>query len=198
MGVHERHVVFEPLRIVHEDFHALTGVEVLDLHDGFVATGVPQWVVVHLDESVDVVHIALGVLDPVDVIQLPLLEVTCFIVGDEVAKCRCLLVVFSVLRRLIQPEYHLLQGFSVQTSNAVSLLFDFTRRVLDQSGIQAVLHRRSSAFFDNARQVGLGFLCAHVRRVKVHSRSLHQSLGGILFYLLRFDRWIEDDRHQFV
>ena len=168
------------------------------MNNGFVAAGVPQWVVVHLDKSVDVVHIALGVLDPVNVVQLPLLEVTRFVVGDEVAKRSGLLVVFSVLRRLIQPEHHLLQGFSVQTSHAVSLLFDFTSRVLDQSGIQAVLHRRSGAFFNNARQVGLGFLCAHVRCVKVHSRSLHQTLGCILFHFLRFHCWIEDDGHQLI
>ena len=96
MGVHKRHVVFEPLRIVHKDFHALAGVEILDLNNGFIAAGVTQWVVVHLNKSVDVVHIALGVLDPVDVVQLPLLEVTRFVVGDEVAKRSGLLVVFSV------------------------------------------------------------------------------------------------------
>ena len=38
---HEWHVVFEPLGIIHQDFHALACIKVLDLNHGFVASRVP-------------------------------------------------------------------------------------------------------------------------------------------------------------
>ena len=68
--IHEWHVILKPLGAVHERGHAGAGVEVFDFDDGLVAAGVPERVVVDLHKAVDVVHIAFGVLDPVDVVKL--------------------------------------------------------------------------------------------------------------------------------
>ena len=94
--IHERHVVLEPLGVVHHDGHALGCLEVLDLYHGLIAARVAQRIVVHFNEAIDVVDVAFGVLDPVDVVEAPLLEVSGAVVIHQMTECGGLLVVLSI------------------------------------------------------------------------------------------------------
>ena len=195
--VHERHVVLKPLGVLHQRGHPCAGVEVLDLHDGLVAAGVPERVVVHLHKSVDVIHIALGVLHPVDVVQAPLFEVACFVVRHEVAQRRSLLVVFRVLNGFVEPLHNFGNALAVEASHFVNVLKHLTVCVFFQTAVQPVLHRAAAALVHNALEIGFGLLCGHVGGVKVDGGTFHQPLAAVLLHFLGLHRGVEHHRTQF-
>ena len=197
MCIHEGHVVFEPLRAVHERRHAGTRVEVLDLHDGFVAAGVAEGVVVHLHKPVDVVDIPFRVLHPVDVVQAPLLEVSRLVVGHEVPQRRGLLVVFRVLNGFVQPFDDLGNAFAVEAVQLVDVFKHLSFSVLFETAVQPILHGAAVFFVRNGLEVRLGLLRGHVGCVEVHGRTFHKAFGAVLFHLLGFHRRVKHDAAQF-
>ena len=106
----EGHVVLKPLGVVHQHLHALTGIKILDLNHCLITSRVTQRVIVNLNEAIDVIHISLGILHPIDVIELPFHQIAGLIVCNQIPQSRCLLVIFSILRCLIQPKDDLFNG----------------------------------------------------------------------------------------
>ena len=194
--LHEGHVVFEPLGVVHQGGHARAGIKVLDFHHRFIAPSVPERVVVDLDEAIDVIHIALRVLDPVDVVQAPLLQIARFVVGHQIAQGRGLLFILGIFASLHEPTDDLFDALSVKTVQLVDILHHFSLLVFLQTAVQAILHRTAVVAVGNALEVGFGLFCGNVRSVKIDCRTLHQSLGPILLDLLGLHCGVEDDRPQ--
>ena len=195
---HEGHVVLEPLGVVHQGGHACAGVKVFDLHHRFIAPGVSERIVVDLDEAIDVIHIALGVLDPVDVVQAPLLQIARFVIRHQIAQGRGLLFILGIFASLHEPSDDLFDALSVETIQFVDILHHFSLLVFLQTAVQAILHRTAVVAVGNALEVRFGLFCGDVRGVEIDRRTLHQSLGSVLLDLLGLHSGVEDDRPQLV
>ena len=183
--VHERHVVLEPLRIVHHHCHSLRGFKILDLNHSFIASCIAQRVVVDLHKSVDVINIALGIPDPIDVVQAPLFEVSSpIIVNQMTERCR-LLFIFGVSLSPLKPVANLLEGFAIKTAHLVNLFNNGSILGLDQTAVQSFFHRIVSVQLISV-EVSLSLLCGHIWSVKIDRTGFHKAFGCVQFDLLAF------------
>ncbi len=195
--VHRR-VVLEPLGVGTQDFRALGSLEVLDVHVAFPGSLAAQRVIVVLDETVDEVHRADGILHPLDVEFIPLAQVAGFIIVDENGQRALLDVVFRHLTGFGQFFADFLQGGGVQAPNLPGQFRYLAFLIFHHFGVEPPGNRFRVCRVNDAGVIFFHFLARDIFII-VNGGKFHQVSGGFRGPALRpYGRIVNNVQQAFV
>ena len=132
-------VALKPCGVVGYDLGAVAGLVVFEVDDRLIGSGHAEGVAVVLDETVDKVDAALGVLGPCDRVGVEVLEVARAEVGDEFGHDVLLGVVFGIGESLLEIFDDALKSGRVESAHLI-YLFGYLAVLFDHAGVQSPRH----------------------------------------------------------
>ena len=188
-------VVLEPLGVRTQGLGAARGLEVLDIDIALPGALASQRVVVVLDESVDEVHGAEGVLHPFDVELVPLAEVAGAVVFHEEAQGADLDVVLGHFAGLQEFVADLLERGGIDAADLPGKFADDPVLTLDDLGVEAVGDGTGILRVHDAGVVFLHLVTGDAV-IEVHGRQGDDVAGRFRGAALGISSGVVDDVHQ--
>ena len=190
-------MVLEPLRVRAQGLGAAGGVEVLDVDIPLPGALAAERVVVVLDEPVDEVHGAEGVLHPLDVELVPLAEVAGAVVVHQQAQGAGLDVVLGHFAGFQELVADLFEGGGVDAAHLPGQFPDDAVRALDDLRVEAVGDGAVVLRVHDPGVVPL-HLVAGDAVIEVHGGELHDVAGSLRGAALGISFRIVDDVQEVV
>ncbi len=134
-------IILKPLSIITYNLCPFGCLKIFEVHNSLPCSLHSQRIIVILNKSVNKVNLAIGVLNPCNIILIPYIEIACAVILNQFCYITPLSIVFGNSRSFFKMLNNFFNSRSVKPANSVNLLLNLAVN-LYKSGVKAIWYWR--------------------------------------------------------